>query len=809
MTKTIMTSLPNKIIVIFAICIGFGVVDLPGQEINKNTVFPGADEKTPSRSEYFSWINNTNEGPTEEQTMINLEFFKWLQDTYGMNLDIYAFDAGTIDGSNFYGSMYSDRFNRQFPHDFDPVFQMAKSMNTRLGLWGGPDGFGDIEADAADRIEMMIKLCRDYDFALFKMDAVCGELRSSKIDYFIEMMKRCREYAPDLILLNHRLKLGKGLPYATTSLMGGAETYIDVHMVNRTTAPHHRAQAISRKTPPNLTRLTEDHGVCLSSCLNYWEDELILQSFNRSLILAPQTYGNPWFLKDDEFPKLARIYNLHRKYRNILVEGKILPEEKYGPEAVSRGNKYTRFITLRNLTWEPVTYNVKLDTSIGLGNHGEVYVRQYHPVENILGSFSFGSQIEIEVLPFRSCLIMASITTDKEVGIAGCAFEIIRDVKNKPVKINLLGMPGETYTIKLPDTGTDYQGAKIDGNDVSELLTNESISITFPGDKLKQSYHRKMGVMQPCDIPEDALALYEATQFAADNNALEVRSLMRSGDTDIEPVQEAREAFFQQDLFIARELWDRYAFDGDENTAFSVSMRFGDRRIKGGALRIDFGEAIYLDSLVLKTYDEYALQPWKTDEAKVANVSEDLKSWQEVRFLCGTIMEIDFSDLGPVRYIEIPRSILRISEIEGYRNGKQVSRVKWRVSNLFAPSWRFRPQKAWTLKFSLEEIAVNSYLAVALKGKHGVEGATAAMRIDGEYYGAPDRAPSYQSNTWEYPVRQREENYTYYIPLTPDMKNNEIEVFVQGLDKENLDFEPVIWITAYPIPFEKKELVLW
>ena len=124
------------IIQIIVFCIGLGDIDISGQVINDMDVFPGADEKTPSRSEYFPWINNTNEGPTEEQTLINLEFFKWLQDTHGMKLDIYAFDAGTIDGSNFYGSMYSDRFNRQFPRGFDPVFQMAKSMSTRLGLWG-------------------------------------------------------------------------------------------------------------------------------------------------------------------------------------------------------------------------------------------------------------------------------------------------------------------------------------------------------------------------------------------------------------------------------------------------------------------------------------------------------------------------------------------------------------------------------------------------------------------------------------------------------------------------------------------------
>ena len=37
-------------------------------------VYPGADERTPSYSHYFSWINNTNEGSTEQQTLTNPHF---------------------------------------------------------------------------------------------------------------------------------------------------------------------------------------------------------------------------------------------------------------------------------------------------------------------------------------------------------------------------------------------------------------------------------------------------------------------------------------------------------------------------------------------------------------------------------------------------------------------------------------------------------------------------------------------------------------------------------------------------------------
>ena len=46
----------------------------------------GADNLTPSIPQYFSWINNTNEGSTEEQTLINLDFFRYLRDTYNMEI---------------------------------------------------------------------------------------------------------------------------------------------------------------------------------------------------------------------------------------------------------------------------------------------------------------------------------------------------------------------------------------------------------------------------------------------------------------------------------------------------------------------------------------------------------------------------------------------------------------------------------------------------------------------------------------------------------------------------------------------------
>lgn len=780
-------------------------------------IFPGADEKTPSRSEYFSWINNTNEGTTTRQSLINLEFFKWLKEMYGMKLDIYAFDAGAIDGRGFYGNIQSARFKKQFPGGFSPVADKASSIGTRLGLWGGPDGFGDTPNEEKERTETLVSLCRDFHFELFKMDAVCGQLRPEKYDAFDRMMTECRKYSPDLVLLNHRLNLGKGTAHSTTFLMGGAETYIDVHMANAITAPHHRVEALARELPPKLTRLTEDHGVCLSSCLDYWEDDLILQAFNRNLILAPEIYGNPWLLRDDEYPLLARIFNLHRQYRDILVSGMILPEKEYGLNAVSRGDDHTRFITLRNLSWNPVSYNVKLDESIGLKQVSKVEVKTYHPTEKIIGTFPYGSTVKIEVLPFRSCLIkVTDKASDKEINIVGTDYQVVSNPEGKQTTINLLGMPGTEKKIMLSGDYSSFRSAVIDGEKVPGLLKGKQLTLKFAGEILKNPFHRKIGDMMVYPVPEDAEAIYESTCFAADNNALEVRELKRSGESAIQQVQEARKAFFEQEMFVKRELWDRNMFDGDLATAFSVNMRWGGFEPEKAALRLDLGKSQKLDSLVIQTVDEFSLQPLKSEEGEYALISNDLTDWKEILFYSGKSMKIDLTSFENVRYIKLQPAPLRITEMIGYKDGRQVDRSKWRGSNLFRPYiksyWRndmiFSAQKSWYLKFSLDEIPVGSYLCIAVNGDHGVEGAYAGAKINGVYTGCPDRAPSYKSNTWEVGVRTSSKNYTYYIPLTQEMKGKDIETFVFGFNKNLSDLQPEVYITAYPAPFVKKVLVL-
>lgn len=781
--------------------------------VDAKSGFPvaGADESTPSRAQYFSWINNTNEGSTEKHTLINLAFFRWLRDEFGMQLDIYAWDAGNLDGPgrNGFGTMTSERFRANYPNGWKPIADAAMDIGCRLGLWCGPDGFGETAETTAARIELMTSLCRDYHMALFKFDSVGGGLRVEKQDDFVKMMKACRSFSPDLIVLNHRLNLGKGMPYATTSLWGGKETYIDTSnkIFNTCTAPHHRAGALARGLPPQLTRMVEDHGVCLSSCMDRWDDDLVLQAFNRSLILAPQIYGNPWLLRDDEYPKLARIYNLCRRYGRILTSGMVLPEEIYGPSAVSRGDDATRLVTLRNLTWSPVTYQVRLDDAIGLKAVSKVELRSFHPYERILGRFKRGATVPITVEPFRSCLLLASTAPVDEIGVDGCDAEVVRDVSGKPVLLKLVGLPGTSASVTLQPGRFAVSKATIDGKPMPGFAEGRATKVTFPGKAHTLPSHRKLADLKPCAVPADAQALFESTCFAADNDALEMRSLRRSGPTRIPEVQAARDAFFGQELFSSRGCWDQLLFDGNTNTAFGAAFMFrvlcgddtdtvrtGRKRIAWevpmpmAQLRIDFGAPTQIDTVIIRLAGG-------TTEGQ-AECSADLGAW----FPAKTTVTPQAVTVEPpagqaIRYLRLMNGTLEPTECEAIRNGASLPRTTWRASNHFLAYSDCAATAAWSATVTIPESVPGSYLCIALDGEHGVDGAWVAARLNGKPLGCPDRAPSFLCNPWETRTVRVESCYTYYLPVTPEMVGQPIDLVALTLANGKNNYIPTVWIT--------------
>ena len=400
--------------------------------------------------------------------------------------------------------------------------------------------------------------------------------------------------------------------------------------------------------------------------------------------------------------------------------------------------------------------------------------------------------------------------------INGIPYQIINDKAGNTIEVKLLGMAGKSYNVRVERLEGKFRTAQIDGKALNALAKGKTVRIAFGGKALKDDYHRLLGKMQEVSVPDYASSLYYATCFAADNNALETRELKRSGETAIPEVKAARDAFFNQKLFIEREIWDKYLFDDNPKTAFSMNMRWWDlREGTKSAFYLDFGHPTEIDRLVMETIDEYSLSPWATDEGVDVEVSADLKTWKRINILASTKMEIDLSTCGAIRYLKLPKSPLRLTEVYGFRNGIKLDRSQWRANNLFR-DYNINGAKAtqaWKTTVRLTEKARGAYICIAANGQHGNEAVWAAAKIDGEFIGCPDRAPSFASNPWEYTVKKRPMNNTFYIPVTDDMIGRDMEIWLLGLEGGNdapkqKELSPEAWITAYPIPFEQKILTI-
>lgn len=736
----------------------------------------GADERTPSVPQYFSWINNTNEGATEQHTLINLDFFKYLKDTYGMQIKIYALDAGNFDGaSEGYGNLQSEKFRTQYPEEYKNIVAKAKDLGIRLGIWGSPDGFGDDEKTQQERFDFFVHLCRDHNFALFKLDGVCGRLRPEKAGIFTQMLKECRKYVPDLIVLNHRLNFYDAEKYSTTYLWNGVETYVDVSSHNKNTAMHNRAFMFERGHTNNLERLAEDHGVCISSAIDYFEDELIYQAFNRSLILAPEIYGNPWLIRDDELAKLARIYNLHARNAAILVDGTVLPDE-YGCNAVSRGSNSKRFISTGNNSWETKTITVKIGEETGIVTDEPIAVNLHHPYEKHLGIFNVGDEIKIELMPFRAALIELAAVSQAEPMLKDCEYEIIKeDEKGNPIEVRYL-------TEETKEKAPVYLGSL----DCSEAR------------------------------PKNSEYLYETAMFAISNDSLESRSLRRSGETSIPQVKAARDAFFEQKHYLLRGCESKFMFDGKDDTFFdghSKLYRGQNMRINGGCLRIDFGKVIDCDSVEIEFFsadcitDEVSLQcvpltaeysadlhEWKYSETVRLDIADDDFTSEIVRFKKHTTYDLHGKKIvssykieGKVRYLRIEKPVDRIYAVRLIKDGKPIE-----IDGAFANNMQshYRHSKTSIVchqDFVLPEYKNGARLAVAVEGEHGDEGVYCVAEFENGISGFPRRAPDYKANHWEQAVRSTSSNNTFFMDIPENMAGKKVRVYAMFNNSRNCE----------------------
>jgi hypothetical protein len=362
------------------------------------------------------------------------------------------------------------------------------------------------------------------------------------------------------------------------------------------------------------------------------------------------------------------------------------------------------------------------------------------------------------------------------------------------------------------------------------------VELSFPGTKTDASPHRKLADLQPVPVPADAEALYEATCFTAQNDALEVQSLRRSGPSNISPVKAARDAFFEQELFWRRGIWDKYLFDRRDETFLSTFVYESDMRIAGGCLRVDLGKTLQPDTIRIKTlYDPRNAKP--IPEEMTAGIGTTIDRWHPVVFKPvkpATHQKIAVADITKdgghhefndhhlhvweakvpaataFRYLRLAPAPDRTTEVELWKQGEQLEvPVSSRATALFAPYDKARAELAWQAKISLPaQPAPNSYLCVALNGEHGKNGAYAALRMDGKWIGAPQRAVSYPAVALEFPPRSPSSNFTCFFPITKEMHGRNIEVVVLGLKGCAPTLKPEVWTTTYPHPYESVEMVL-
>ncbi len=754
----------------------------------KTRLTAGADERTPSRSEYFSWINNTNEGSTEAQSLVNLAFFRYMKETYGMQLDIYAWDAGNLDGAcGSYERPDGEKLSKQYPNGYSPVVEAAAASEIRMGVWGGPDGYGATPEEAEARRDLLVSLCRDYHWALFKFDTVCDSLRAPMREEFAKTMRECRMHSPDLILLNHRGDFGEADVYATTSLWDGQETYVDVHAYNPVTAPHNRAYTFFRGHTPNLNRLTEDHGVSLSASLDYFEDDLVYQAFNRSLILAPEIYGNPWLLRDDELPLLARIFNFHRRHREILVDG-MLPAGDLGNNPAVRGDGRRRFFSAGNASWKPLLISLKLDKTLGLERCGRVCVTRRFPTEKYIGTFSYGESAKIEIPAFRVVLIELCDAAIADPQLTGCEYAVLHETDGMPDRVNLLSASGPVCMLG-PADGSMREIARPAPFDTTLLPP------------------LKLGSLAGGAIPADAEALCETAYFGADNDSLEKRSLRRSGQSRIPEVRAAREAFFRQPSYVLRGLDGDIPFDGDPETVYDTKSRTyiafsRGCRIEGGGLRADFGGMMDADRVEIEYFEADGSYGGHFDPQTVqdnAEISANLRDWMGAPLLGVTVLrdqELNYFAfyrdelcratglrklisyrVAPFRYLRIPEPVDHIFSVRVFRGEEELLPPAPRLNNLFPPYGRKKPKAVSLGEFVLPKLPLHPYLAVAIEGKTGNENVVCCAEIAGVRRAFPSRAPAYYANPYEYPVHPVEGNYTFFLPLSPDSEGKTVKIY--------------------------------
>jgi hypothetical protein len=811
---------------------------------------------------YFDWLCHDNSGPLESEILANFAVLKKMKALYGLQFDIYNSDAGLVESMGTYFPQYKPIFEKRFPRGLRTIADASKELGMRLGLWIGPDGFGETPQSMEARKRQLISWVKESNVGLFKLDTVVSALRhenkyilEKKYQALMDALSEIRQIDPRFVAINHRVN---NSPYMLTItdciLWKGEETYNDVHITNRDAWLYNRVCA-SRRDLSTLFyntpfRLFEDHGLCFNTNIEKWEDEFITQAFGRASVISPEMYGTFFFLRDKDYPKLARLIQFHKQSQDILKKIYHLEEGD-----IAHSNGKSSLIVLRNMTWERATKTIPLDKRIGLNisNGTSITIRQRHPFEYTYSGqgedYRAGSVFSVILEPFEIKLIQIDAEHPKESMIAGIPYEIIPYPDHENYDVELLGEPGKEYELTL----YNFEGKDLRWVDKSPVFPTEKerkrLRIRFPGDPIKRNYFAPLGEF--AKLPCEAVAgeyLAELAKFTIDDNALEIREMehLKKNPSRFPEVEACRS--YMWDKVIQTHTYDRNAFDGDHSTRWSDGYPMRSPftgtprpyRSDTSLWRIDMGDHVDLRKLEL-------LIVRRTEDAHINSVelSSDLRNWvkiedietsglheipffQELRRRRGNIRiyDVQASDERPVRiavefpenrsrYIRIHGRNFSVSEIFGYDGkGKKISRQKWHATNFYGLTTE--PKRILKLNHSLTDHWPGQEFAVAVyagdKKFHPVDDVYVAVLVGGEIVIPRHRAPSYPYHNYEWNSwwlkEQGLSGMTFRVPSRPGWTGKDIEFFILLFSENTTNVKAKLFLVTPEKPFQKRTLTV-
>jgi hypothetical protein len=266
-------------------------------------------------------------------------------------------------------------------------------------------------------------------------------------------------------------------------------------------------------------------------------------------------------------------------------------------------------------------------------------------------------------------------------------------------------------------------------------------------------------------------------------------------------MQACRDAFFNDTLFSNIGVWDKYAFDGNSETAFKVRLYdYNKLRQNNGSFRLDLGEITNMDSLVFNGIPE-------NFKPETVENSEDLSSWNSLKYsFSNDKMIVDLSQNIPFRYLRLAKSPSEVAEIEGFSNQEQVNRENWKASNLFGQVNASDLKLCWKYEGILSGIGNDAWLSVTVPARCREESVFVWMIADGEIIAANDRAPSFPYNNWEH-YGVFEQAMTFYIPVDKKLERKKVQVMLLSTDGKLREMKPEVWLCNRD-NYLKAELIL-